>query len=359
MNIVLFDTILERHLVESLERAFKHLGHDVISTGLLVHGHDLIKREEDKKRIWEAIERVLSFQPDLFISFRPMNLLPEMLDYIRKKCLTAIWLSDDPVLYKTCYSTVIDHYDLMLHCGSEKVIAFYNSKGHRHGINFPFWTDHVAFPCVYDPNNAHEGAIFLGNMNGQVRRKRYLDFAELPFQKKVFGLLDSDPLGIHGGVIAEAYLNTSAVSDALSRFRVAVSIPQFFSEYSGLHYDFPELRELGYFQYPSRVIQYIASGLPVAAIGELDMKQAMPEIEVKGDLKSLSPYIANLLSDETFASDESKAVLARFRKNYSSLSRVNCLMDVLRDMGRVFGMSPREKAVFFLKFDADYDDTTY
>lgn len=359
MKIVLFDTILERHLVESLERAFVHMGHSVISTDLLVHGHEMIKKEEDKKKIWDKIDEVLSWAPDIFISFRPMNLLPEMVDYVRKHCLTAIWLSDDPVLYKTCYSLVVDHYDLMLHCGSEKVIEFYVSKGHKHGINFPFWTDHKAFPPVYDPDNADGELIFLGNMNGQVRRKRYFEYANLPFQKKVFGLLDSDPFGIHGGFIKDAYLHCDLVSEKLKKFRIAVSVPQFFSEYKGLHYDFPELNGLGYFQYPSRVVQYIASGMPVAAVGALDMKECMPEIEVRESLSELEPYIERILSDVDFARKSSRNVLSRFRKSYSSLSRAICIVELIEKIGLIRDMSAVEKAGKYLEFESSYNEFTY
>lgn len=359
MKIVLFDSILERHLVESLKRAFEFLGHTVYSTDLLVHGHDMIKNESDKEKIWNEIESALNFSPDLFISFRPMNLLPEMVEYIRKKCLTAVWLSDDPVLYKICYSLVVDSYDLLLHCGSEKVISFYHFKGHKHGINFPFWTDHHAFPFVYDPFNANEEILFLGNMHGQVRQKRYFEFAKLPQKKKVFGLLDSDPLGIHGGFIKEAYLNSNLVSKTIQNFKIALSIPQFFSDYKGSHYDFPELGSLGYFQFPSRVIQYIASGIPVAAIGQDDMKLAMPEIEVRDSIEKLEPYILKIISDLDFAKSESKKVLSRFRKSYSSLSRAEFLLSLINNIGKVYSMSPKIKALHFLDFEVTYSDSTY
>ncbi|MDD2728277.1 hypothetical protein [Malikia sp.] len=355
----MFDSILERHLVESLKRAFEYLGHSVHSTDLIVHGHDMIKNESDKKKVWSEIEKALDFTPDLFISFRPMNLLPEMVEVIKKKCITAIWLSDDPVLYKTCYSLVVDSYDLMLHCGSEKIISFYHAKGHKHGINFPFWTDHHAFPPVYNPLEAGEEVLFLGNMNGQVRRKRYFEFAKLPNKKKIFGLLDSDPLGIHGGFIKEAYLNCDLVSQTIKNFRISVSIPQFFDEYAGLHYDFPELRSLGYFQFPSRVIQYIASGIPVAAVGQEDMKFAMPEIEVSSSINGLESYISKVISDFDFAQSESKKVLSRFRKSYSSLARAQHLLYILNNMEEIRSMSPGKKATQFLEFESSYSEKTY
>lgn len=51
MKIVLFDTILERHLVESLERALTHLGCEVITTDLLIHGHSMINEKRHRKNV--------------------------------------------------------------------------------------------------------------------------------------------------------------------------------------------------------------------------------------------------------------------------------------------------------------------
>ena len=39
MRVVLFDAILESHVTESLARAFRAAGHEVLSTGRLHHGH--------------------------------------------------------------------------------------------------------------------------------------------------------------------------------------------------------------------------------------------------------------------------------------------------------------------------------
>ncbi len=119
----------------------------------------------------EKVKDICDEKADMFISFRPMNLTTEMLEYIGKRMKTAIWLSDDPVLYKTCYSQVVNHYDVLLHCGYKEVMDFYEANNHPKGFNFPFWTDHVAFPSVYNPLHSDYEIAFLGNMNGQVRRK--------------------------------------------------------------------------------------------------------------------------------------------------------------------------------------------
>lgn len=359
MKIILFDSILERHLVESLERALIYLGCEVLNTNLLVHSHEMIKKNADKKIIWDALEKAIEFKADLLIAFRPMNLTNEMLIYLRKHMKIAVWLSDDPVLYKVCYEKIAKNYDILLHCGSEKIIEFYHNKGFTHGVNFPFWTDHHAFPNIYNPEKSEVDVVFLGNMHGQVRRKRYLEFASLPYSKKVYGLLDSDPCGIHGGFIHEAYHHCDLVSNILSKAKVGLSIPQFFKEYKGLHYDFKELSSLGYFQIPSRVIQYVASGLPCISIGENDMKNIFPELEIKSSLLELKPYINNITSSLEYAKEQSNLVLERFRCNYSSLARANFLLEIIKNEQYFYNISILDKVNIFLEYTVQYDEKTY
>ncbi|WP_386693733.1 hypothetical protein [Lonepinella sp. MS14435] len=359
MKFILFDSILERHLGESLQRALTSLGHEVVFTDLILHGHSMVSKQKDIDFMWEKVKEICSQKADLLVSFRPMNLLPEMLEYIRKNMKTAIWLSDDPVLYKTCYSKVVDHYDLLLHCGYADVMDFYEKNNHPKGFNFPFWTDHKSFPNVYNPLYSEYEIVFLGNMNGQVRRKRYMELAELPFTKKVFGLIDSDPFAMHGGFIREGYLNTDKVSDVLSKAKIGVSIPQFFIEYNGLDYDFPELAKLGYFQFPSRVIQYAASGLPIAAIGDKRMQEAFPEIFVANKISDLQEYIHKVTQDYNFALGESKKILNRFRSNYSSLSRALMLIDIVSNLDKLQNMSTYDRSILFMNYNADYNEGTY
>ncbi|XID75577.1 hypothetical protein ACF3NA_03295 [Alkanindiges sp. WGS2144] len=347
MKIVLFDSILERHLPESLKRALEQLGHEVVYTDLLLLGHDMIQKESDIKFMWQQIEKVADAKPDLFVAFRPMNLTTEMLRFLRERMRTAIWLSDDPVLYKTCYAHVVNDYDIILHCGYADILRFYEAKGHPAGFNFPFWTDHHSFPVIYDPEKAQTDLIFLGNMHGQVRRKRYMELASLPFSKKIYGLLDSDPLGMHGGFLKEAYLYTERVSEVLATAKVGISIPQFFSEYSGLHYNFTELPDLGYFQFPSRVIQYAASGLPIVAVGDKRMQEVYPEIFVAETVSSLKPAIDRIVKDKDFALEVSRKTLLRFESSFSALSRAKMLIAVSNSLEQYQKLSVQERAHLF------------
>lgn len=352
MRIVLFDTILERHLAESLKRSLEGFGHEVVFTDLILHGHSMIHNNKDIQLIENNIDRVLEKTTDLFIAFRPMNLLPEMVKEISKKTKTAIWLSDDPVLYKTCYKDVIDSYDIILHCGNETVMDFYSSKGHKSGFNFPFWTDAISFPPVYLKNRIEYDGIFLGNMNGQVRHKRYLEISKIPATIKVFGLVDSDPFGMHGGFIRDGYQNTALVSEVLSKAKFAISIPQFFSDYKGItEYEFSELTSLGYFQFPSRIIQYASSGLPIVAVGKNDMLEVFPEIFVADSVEGLYDEIDKLSNDRSYAEIKSQKILDRFNKHFSANSRALFLIDLIEKHKEYESLNVHERAVLFTNYD--------
>lgn len=359
MKVILFDTILERHLAESLKRALEYLGHEVDFTDLILHGHSMIQKQSDLDFMWGKVKEVRDKDYDLLVAFRPMNLTIEMVSYLGESMTTAVWFSDDPVLYKTCYKHVVDAYDIVLHCGYKEVLDFYESKGHVRGFNYPFWTDHKSFPVVFNKNIPEIDIAFLGNMHGQVRRKRYLEFAALPFIKKVYGLVDSDPYGIHGGFLKEAYLHTNLVSDVLARAKVGVSIPQFFKEYDGLDYDFPELAGLGYFQFPSRIIQYAASGLPIAAVGDSRMQEVYPAIHVKQSIEELTPYLSQVANDRDFAIEESNKVINHFQKFFSALSRAEMLIDLFNNLDELQELSAEKRAKLFLDYSVDYASDTY
>ncbi|BEJ49916.1 hypothetical protein Ri1_25150 [Aeromonas dhakensis] len=351
MKIVLFDTILERHLCESLQRAFTELGHEVIYTDLILHGHSMISDPKHIEVMEAAIEKYIDSSVDLVISFRPMNLNKALLAKIKKHAAIAIWLSDDPVLYKTCYGEVVDEYDIILHCGSERVLSFYKDKGHKAGVNFPFWTDNIALPNVYAPEYSTTDGIFLGNMHGAVRHKRYKEIAGLDCNIKIFGLLDSDFNGMHGGNIRDGYININKISEQLQLAKFGISIPQYFESYIGLdEYYFDGLENLGYFQFPSRVIQYAASGLPIVALGEDDMKEVFPEIEIKKDIDSLKPYIRQIINDYDFAKNQSELITKRFLKDYSARSRALFLLDLMNKQNMILSADCHTRATAFTSY---------
>lgn len=323
MKVVLFDSILERHPVQSLARALRARRHEVRITGLTFTGHATTTDDIKLGVIEHLFAAAMAEEPDLIVSFRPMNLPLALLRKARRRGIrTAIWLSDDPVLYRTDSSRVVDEYDFLLHCGGRRILSFYDRKKHPKGINFPFWTDNIAFPYCYDPGAADLDFVFLGNVAGAVRQKRYETLAGVPGTLRIFGNVPDDPKGLSAGNIAEGYANSLAVSEALARARCAISIPQFFDTYAGSEYDFPELRDLGFFQFPSRVIQYAASGLPIISVGDEEVARVFPELILVPDEDALQAAARAVHAGEYDLAEISERTRQRFRQSFSATARV-------------------------------------
>ena len=151
MRVVLFDAILESHVTESLARAFRAAGHEVLSTGRLHHGHRFRTDDALARTLEPHLAAVRDFRPDWVIVFRPATAPWPVLRLLRGTgAQLAVWLSDDPVLFEHSYGPVIDLYDLVMHCGDARVLRFHEERaGRPTGVNIPFWTDHTAFPRVH------------------------------------------------------------------------------------------------------------------------------------------------------------------------------------------------------------------
>jgi hypothetical protein len=323
VKVAIYDGILESHLALSLERALVRRGHDVYNTGRIGSGFTFPSDVETIRRLNNALDQVLDFSPDVILVFRPASMPFSLLKRARaSKAILMAWFSDDPVLWNLSYGPVVDFYDVVLHCGNSQVLRFYEKQhGRPTGINFPFWTDNASFPYVYGQNPADSEAMFLGNVRGQVRRQRYLDLAELVSDVKIYGGVDEDTHKIWGG-----YLDSDAeVADAASRSLIGLNIPQFFSDHEGMPTWFEGLGALTFFQYPSRVIQYAAMGLPIISmVPDSKYLETFPEILCARDPAELDRTI-RLLVDETDLIDLSRRTHERFRQNYSSDARVLAL----------------------------------
>lgn len=265
MKIVIFDEILEVHVCDALSRGLQSLGHEVVRTGKLWKGHLPPASPEDLAPIDALIREICLVGGDALFNFRACTLLPRHLAWLRAAGIrTAVWLPDDPVLYALSYRQIVDSYDLVLHCGGNDILRFYDCQGHKRGVNFPFWVD----PALFSPRSAAPAigakrAVFLGNLVGPVRGNRYQRLAPLAGHLDLWGKSGPDPLGMHRG-----YLETmAAAATTLSAYQVGINIPQFFADYQQTPYDFPGLKELGHFFLPSRVVQYAAAGLPVITLG--------------------------------------------------------------------------------------------
>ncbi len=344
VRIALFDAINERHVGESLERALRARGHEVLATGPVWPGATFPDAEAHRERIAPAVRAMLDHQPDAMVCLRAFALRPRIVDQIRRAGVTTlVWFPDDPVLYRRGYRHVVEAYDVALHCGPEAVLEFYERRHGPTGVNFPFWTDSTAFPPGYDPANAAYDAIFLGNTKGGVRARRYGLLAGLPVRVRLHGQVDDDPAGI-----AAPFLRQQAdVVAALSRARLGISLAQRFADYRGHEYGFPELAALGSFELPSRVAQYAATGLPVVAMDPSGVSEALPETVVARDRDELASELKRLLADRDGLVDLGRRTRERFDRRLSAERRVELLERLLADPEGWRGMSVEERATLW------------
>lgn len=351
VKIALYDGILETHVAQSLERALTKRGHQVINTGKVGKGFAYPQDPATVAQLEAVLDEVLSQDPDVIFVFRPASLPFGLLRRARASGARLVaWFSDDPVLWNLSYGPGIEFYDLVLHCGNSEVLSFYERKhGRPTGINFPFWTDNVAFPRVYGTNETQYDAMFLGNVRGQVRSKRYEALAGLEARVRVFGSVDEDPLGLWGG-----YLDSDEeVADAASRARFGVSIPQVFSDHSGMPTWFPGLGDLSFFQYPSRVIQYAAMGLPIIAmVPDATHLSSFPEIVCASDADDLNRQVRRLVSNMDLA-DLSARTHNRFERHFSADARAIALEALLGDEVHWRGMSVEGRTSLFTEFQPE------
>lgn len=323
MKIVLFDQINETHVVDSLAAALVAGGHAVSSTGAVWRGHRFPQRAEDILMIHDKIDELLAESPDVLFNFRASSLLPEHVERLRRagiRCL--VWFPDDPVLYKSVYGQVIDLYDTPLHCGDQRILAFYQYRGHKPGINFPFWLDPGVFRYAYDPSNASGDVVFFGNMHGPAKEGRYETVTSLHEDVSIYGKVPLDPGGCGKGIL-QGIPETVAT---LGRYRIGINIAQQFSSYAGTSHEFPGLAMLGGFFLPSRVIQYAAIGLPVLTIQSVrpDNAHYPPSLHARDALTARN-MIKRVLEDTGYLVSISKAARRIVEERFCAHARARLL----------------------------------
>lgn len=349
MRIAFFDGILETHVPDSLERALRRRGHQVLNRGKFGHGFKFPGISQNMSRIHSEIDEVLSFCPDLVLVFRPALLPPEVIGRFKNRGITlAAWFSDDPVLFDLSYGPVVEHYDFILHCGNEKILQYYEDFfGFATGVNFPFWTDQSSFPKLWEPNGFFSDAVFLGNVQDEVRRQRYFDLGQMQNSVRIHGNVGTDYYGVWGG-----FLDSDVeVAHSIAKSKVAINIPQFFADHHGLETWFPDLDDLGFFEFPSRVIQYMAVGLPTVTLLPYEYTfESFPEMLVFKDVSEIDDFLNSVSLEELqFLSDTTSS---RFVQNFSADSRAQALEAAVEDSSWR-NLSAYERSLWFMNFTPD------
>ncbi|WP_426734691.1 hypothetical protein [Glutamicibacter sp. 2E12] len=327
MRVVLFDGIQEMHVIRSLGRAFQNRGHHVYQTGKLTSGFEYITEGQDLELVQRSIDDTIEFKPDIIIVFRPSALPIPLLRRLRiSGAKLYVWLSDDPVLWNQTYKYSINEYDVVLHCGGKPILDFYESKfGYPTGINFPFWTDSIEFPYSYGKNEPESDLLFLGNAVGPIRRQRYYDLGLLSSSLKIHGNVNPDYLGLSGG-----YLDTQEeIRRVGSSAKIAVNIPQYFQTYKDQPMWFKELGDLGYFETPSRIVQYAAMGLPIVSLEPDNISASSFQNSLRvADIATCESLTRNLLESDSLQ-EISIRTYDEFTKYYQAASRVMAIESLM------------------------------
>ncbi|MFF7397939.1 hypothetical protein ACFZAI_15895 [Achromobacter sp. NPDC008082] len=323
MHIAIFDSLLEEHLARSLADALRGLGHKIIATGLLGRTVFPLQSWQSRVKIEREFEAIIAAKPDVLVNFRPGSLSPEMLVRLNQAGIrSVVWLADDPVLYKSLYQHVVDLYDVVLHAGGADVLAFYQKLGHKPGVNFPFWCEPSKGDDVYDVKRTSSEFVFLGNAIGPVKTRRNDILARFGTGISCYGKTDRPELGIFKSYLSDP----QSITRALLSGRMAINIPQFFSDYVNSENYFPGIESFGSFYLPSRVVQYAALGLPYISIGVEEVNKHLPEFRII-DTLSLGNIKAELGGIDTAQLQAfSTALLLQHREHFSPSARADFLL---------------------------------
>lgn len=152
-----------------------------------------------------------------------------------------------------------------------------------------------------------------------MRRNRYFNLTSLSTNLRIHGNTGIDFRNVSGG-----YLDSDReVVQAAARAKLAINIPQYFSDHSGLPTWFAGLDALGTFQYPSRVIQYAAMGLPIVSVTpDRSDYDTFPELQTVSSVDKIDEMVEGLLSSESRLSELSTETHNRFRSHFSAHSRL-------------------------------------
>ena len=358
MRIVLFDTILETHVVDSLERALVALGHEVQVTGKVWQGFHPPTAPDKVAKINRVIERIIDWQPDAVVAMRSSTLTAPMIERLQSfGIVTACWFSDDPVLFNTT-GKVAPLYDFTLHTGDSRTLALYKQHRATHGVTFPFWCDEIDFPPSYAPEHAAHDVVFLGHMHNFVKQWRF-DWLQEAVASGVDVIAYGKTPDGASAPFARGELAADEVAAALPEFRFGLSFSQQFADYAGTEFDYPGLAELGEFPIPSRVVQFACIGLPTITMRMPDdlgplwegMFPELLEVRSPGELADL---VAGLRHDPAELQRLSTALRARWQRDFSAATRAALLVDLLANPSAISKLSVAERSRLFIDYQQSF-----
>lgn len=352
MRIALFDGLLEEHVPQSLERALRARGHDVLTTGRVWQGTRLPKEPADRERLAAVVDDVLARRPDVLLTWRAAALRPEQLDRLRSAgVLLMAWFSDDPVLFRQSTGALAPHYDVTLHTGAEETLELYERDSGHLGVSMPFFTDSQAFPRTWGSRDVEYPVVFLGNTHTRVRRWRYDLLAGTGLPVALFGKVAADDAGLHAGELAD----DREVAAVLARAGVGVNVPQRFADYAGTATDFPGLAELGEFRTPSRVVQYAATGVPVVTYRRTDPSpDDVPGVVVR-EGEDLGAAVRALLADPDRCRELSDAAHTWFLRWHTAGSRARLIEELATHPGTVRWLDRTTRARLYRLYEGPTD----
>jgi hypothetical protein len=254
-------------------------------------------------------------------------------------------LPDDPVLYGLCYGQIVDAYDLALHCAGSRVLDFYRYRGHRVGVNFPFWLDPAVWPLRYRPEACDAGPVFYGNLQGPAKRGRYEALCAVADDLSIYGRSTDDPRGVSRG---QLHGPAEAVA-ALPRHRLGLNMPQRFADYAGTAYDFAGLAMLGNFFLPSRVLQYAALGLPTLTLhhGAVAETAHYPPGLHARDPGQARDIAARVRADADYLSSVSRAARAEVERFHDGDARARLLVALFANRIVPERLTPHEQEFIY------------
>lgn len=343
MRLALLGDIQELHVRESLARALTREG-VAVAHFPLPWPPGAPARESAV--LDGVVDEVLAWGPTATFVFRPAALRRRDASRLRDAGVTQMaWFSDDPILYPDVYRAAARNYDIVLNCGNAQVLEFYRGKN-GYAVNFPFWADGDEFPHVYRPDACATNFVFFGNVHTQTKRRRLKSLEPLGAACTIIGKRPAGPEGPE----EMSFADPRQAAHAVARGRIAINIPQFFADYRRYWTLYPEIGMLGFFDIPSRLVQYAAWGLPTVTLGAPFEDAHMPSVRNFPDVEDLIRAKAALLGDGERLMRWSQERRQEFERGFEARARARFLLALVRGEASPWRLSPAESLFAYRDF---------